>query len=215
MIIVGAKGFAKEVLETLHQLDDLKDLVFYDDVNVYDSKKMFGKFPILQTQDDAESYINTTDDRFTLGLGNPVLRKKLHDRFLALNGILTSTISPNAIIGHYEVSIGNGTNILDNAILSNSVTLGLCVIVYYNVIITHDVQVGNFTEISPGAKLLGRSTIGHYSQIGSNATILPDVTIGSNVVVAAGAVVTKDVPDNCMVAGIPAVIKKELEPLVF
>lgn len=34
--------------------------------------------------------------------------------------------------------------------------------------------------------------------------ILPGVTIGNNVVVAAGAVVTKDVPDNCLIAGIHA-----------
>ena len=37
-----------------------------------------------------------------------------------------------------------------------------------------------------------------------NVTILPGVTIGNNVVVAAGAVVTKDVPDNCVIGGIPA-----------
>jgi bifunctional N-acetylglucosamine-1-phosphate-uridyltransferase/glucosamine-1-phosphate-acetyltransferase GlmU-like protein len=41
------------------------------------------------------------------------------------------------------------------------------------------------------------------------------VQIGSNVIVAAGAVVTKDVPDNCMVAGVPAIIKKQLNPLSF
>ena len=47
------------------------------------------------------------------------------------------------------------------------------------------------------------------SWIGANATILPGVTIGENSVVAAGAVVTKDVPANTVVAGIPAkVIKK-------
>ena len=37
-----------------------------------------------------------------------------------------------------------------------------------------------------------------------NVTILPGVTISNNVVVAAGAVVTKDVPDNCVIGGIPA-----------
>ena len=37
-----------------------------------------------------------------------------------------------------------------------------------------------------------------------NGTILLGVTIGNNVVVAAGAVVTKDVPDNCVIGGIPA-----------
>nr|WP_302386912.1 hypothetical protein [Emergencia timonensis] len=41
--------------------------------------------------------------------------------------------------------------------------------------------------------------------------MLPGVTIGNNVVVAAGAVVAKDVPDNCVVAGVPAKIIKKLE----
>lgn len=40
--------------------------------------------------------------------------------------------------------------------------------------------------------------------IGANAVILPGVTIGENVVIAAGAVVSKDVPDNTIVGGIPA-----------
>ena len=46
--------------------------------------------------------------------------------------------------------------------------------------------------------------------IGANATILHGVTIGQNAVVAAGSVVTKDVPDNVVVGGIPAQILKEL-----
>ena len=37
--------------------------------------------------------------------------------------------------------------------------------------------------------------------------------VGKNVIVAAGAVVTTNVPDNCMVAGVPAQIKKELKPI--
>ena len=44
--------------------------------------------------------------------------------------------------------------------------------------------------------------------IGANATILPGVTIGKNAVIAAGAVVSKDVPDNMVVGGIPAKIIK-------
>ena len=46
--------------------------------------------------------------------------------------------------------------------------------------------------------------IGDDVWIGANAVILPGVTIGKHVVVAAGAVVTKDVPDNCIVGGVPA-----------
>ncbi|MDG1213229.1 MAG: sugar O-acetyltransferase [Flavobacteriaceae bacterium] len=46
--------------------------------------------------------------------------------------------------------------------------------------------------------------------IGANATILHGVTIGQNAVVAAGSVVTKDVPENVVVGGIPAQILKKL-----
>ena len=53
--------------------------------------------------------------------------------------------------------------------------------------------------------------IGDDVWIGGNVTILPGVTIGSNVVIAAGAVVTKDVPDNCVAGGIPAKVIKEIE----
>ena len=42
-------------------------------------------------------------------------------------------------------------------------------------------------------------------------TILPGITIGNNVVIAAGAVVSKDVPDNCMVGGVPARLMKQIE----
>lgn len=53
--------------------------------------------------------------------------------------------------------------------------------------------------------------IGNDVWIGANVTILPGVTIGNNVVVAAGAVVTKDVPDNVLVGGLPAKVIKEIE----
>ena len=53
--------------------------------------------------------------------------------------------------------------------------------------------------------------IGNDVWIGGNCTILPGVTIGNNVVIAAGAVVTKDVPDNSVVGGVPAKVIKQIE----
>lgn len=47
--------------------------------------------------------------------------------------------------------------------------------------------------------------------IGAGATILPGVTIGKNSIVAAGAVVSKDVPDNVIVGGVPAKIIKTIQ----
>ena len=53
--------------------------------------------------------------------------------------------------------------------------------------------------------------IGNDVWIGAKATVLSGVTIGNGAVIAAGAVVTKDVPDNTVVAGVPAKIIKQIE----
>lgn len=52
--------------------------------------------------------------------------------------------------------------------------------------------------------------IGRNVWIGSNATVLPGVTIGDGAIVAAGAVVTKDVPENTIVGGVPAKVIRHL-----
>lgn len=52
--------------------------------------------------------------------------------------------------------------------------------------------------------------IGENVWIGSNSTILPGVTIGNGAIVAAGAVVTKDVPENTIVGGVPAKIMRHI-----
>ena len=53
-------------------------------------------------------------------------------------------------------------------------------------------------------------TIGNDVWFGGSVTVLPGVTIGNNVVIAAGAVVTKDVPDNTLAAGVPAKAIRQL-----
>ncbi|OHT13929.1 transferase [Tritrichomonas foetus] len=57
--------------------------------------------------------------------------------------------------------------------------------------------------------------IGNNCWIGGGAIICPGVTLGDNVVVAAGAVVNKDVPSDCIVAGNPARIIKRMEPYKY
>jgi sugar O-acyltransferase (sialic acid O-acetyltransferase NeuD family) len=212
MIIVGAKGFAKEVFEIIRNNNLSQEIIFYDDIAVDDSK-VFDQYNVLHSITEAQDYFNTKDKNFTIGIGKPALRQQMFQKFSKIGGLFVSTISSKAIIGSQEVTIGTGTNILDGAILSNSVSVGIGCIIYYNAIITHDCVVDDFVEISPSATLLGRSKVGSFTQIGANATILPDVVIGSNVIIGAGAVVTKNIPDNCVAYGNPAKIIREIEPL--
>ena len=53
--------------------------------------------------------------------------------------------------------------------------------------------------------------VGDNCWFGANVSVLQGVTIGSGCVIAAGSVVTSDIPDNCMAAGVPAVVKKKIE----
>jgi acetyltransferase-like isoleucine patch superfamily enzyme len=69
----------------------------------------------------------------------------------------------------------------------------------------HPVDPNNRKMLDLKSVVLRRNT-----WIGANATILPGVTIGENSVVAAGAVVTKDVPPNTVVAGVPAKVIKTI-----
>lgn len=215
MLIIGAKGFAKEVLEVLHQNNLSENLAFYDDVNTDIGDFLYDKFPILKSNKDAADYFKTKDNRFTIGIGNPILRKKIHDKFTLLGGVFTSTISPKAVIGSFGNAIGQGSNIMTGTVITNDISIGLGTLINLNCTIGHDSVIGDFVEMSPGVHISGNCVIGEYSVFGTNATVLPKITIGKNVIVGAGSVVTKDLPDNVLVVGIPAKIVKELPPLDF
>ncbi len=202
MIVVGAKGLAKEILQVLEDNDKVENLAFFDDVNLDIPEKLFKKYPILKTNQEVKEHFEL-DHRFILGLGNPNLRKLLGERFEKLGGQLTSVIDKNVTKGSY-INIGEGCTLMAGTKLSNGVKLGKGVLVYYNCIITHDVEVGDFVELSPGCKLLGHAKIEANVHIGAGAIILPKLTIGKGAVIGAGAIVTKDVPSDAVMVGNPA-----------
>lgn len=212
MIVIGSKGFAKELLEVLHHNEQLENLVFFDNVNKDINGKLYQIFPILKTFEEVQNYFVKTTVDFTIGIGNPSLREKVYKQFIAYGGTCKTIISHHAKIGFYHNTIGNGTIVMTDAIITSNVTIGKCCLINKQTLIGHDVTIGDFCEVAPGAKIGGNTSIGNVTFIGMNATILPKLTIGNNVIIAAGSVVTKNIPDNCMVAGVPAIIKKQNNP---
>ena len=107
-----------------------------------------------------------------------------------------------------NVSIGEGTIIGDHATLDGraKLTIGNHTDIASEVMIfnsQHDIHSEGFDPIEKPV------SIGDYVFIGPRAIILPGVNIGKGAVVAAGAVVTKDVPEKAVVAGVPAQIVGE------
>lgn len=203
MVVVGAKGFAKQLLPLLSELNLLDGLCFFDNVSEDLPEKLFGRFRLVRTLRGLEEELSK-DQRYVMGVGGPLTRYELATIVNARGGVAQTIVSKSAVIGPFETVLGRGTIVLFNAIVECSVHIGDGALINNAAIISHDVSVGQYCEVSPGAKVLGRAIIGDFAEIGSNAVILPRITIGSHCRVGAGAVVTKDVPDNTTVAGIPA-----------
>jgi acetyltransferase-like isoleucine patch superfamily enzyme len=129
---------------------------------------------------------------------------------LGQHSVVESFCCINNAVG--DVIIGDYTRIgLHNTIIG-PVTIGNHVNLAQGITVT--ALNHNFSDSSKRIDEQGVSTspvtIKDDVWIGANAVILPGVTIGSHCVVAAGAVVTKDIPDNSIAIGVPAVVKKRI-----
>lgn len=110
----------------------------------------------------------------------------------------------NIFIGK-NVFINSGCRFQDQG----GIKIGDGVLIGHNVVlatINHDIDPSKRSDMK-----LAPIVIGNNVWIGANATILPGVTIGDGAIIAAAAVVTKDVPTNVIVGGIPAKIIKRIE----
>ena len=131
--------------------------------------------------------------------------------WLGRRSVIESYCCINNAVG--DVTIGDYTRIGIHCTVIGPVCIGNHVNLAQGITVT--ALNHNFADTNRRIDEQGISTrpvvIGDDVWIGANAVILPGVTIGRHVVVAAGAVVTKDVPDSCVVAGIPAKVVKKLE----
>lgn len=208
MLIFGAKGLAKEVLEVSLEKESRKDIVFYDDISTDLPDRLYNEFRILRTLDQARIYLENEDQRFVLGLGGPMLRQAIFDKFVSIGGTAYSLISSTSRIGSFGVVIDEGVNVMLNSVITNDVKIGKGALINQIASIGHDVEIGEFVEVCPGVAISGHCKIGKFSFLGTNCTILPNVKIGEGVIVGAGSVINRDIPDGCTVVGVPGKIIK-------
>lgn len=143
-------------------------------------------------------------------LGDDVV---IHHRDLV--NLYGCTIGAGTRIGAFveiqkNAEIGRNCKISSHSFICEGVTLEDGVFIGHGVMFTNDMYPravnsdGNLQTEDDWSVIPTR--VRRHASIGSNATILPGVTIGREALVGAGAVVTQDVPDFAIVAGVPAKI---------
>lgn len=104
-----------------------------------------------------------------------------------------------------NVFINSGCRFQDQG----GITIGDGALIGHNVVLAtlnHDIDPRKRSALHPAPIVIGSNV-----WIGANATVVPGVTIGEGAIIGAGAVVTRDVPPNVIVGGIPAKIIKKIE----
>ena len=139
-----------------------------------------------------------------IAIGDNVIRERISQEIKHKVG---QAIHAKAVVDRL-VNLAEGVQIIQGAVVNRGSSIGKHTIVNTNATVDHDCYLGDFVHVAPGATLCGGVKVGKGTLIGANATVLPNCKIGKNVSVGAGAVVTTDLPDNVVVAGVPAKIIK-------
>lgn len=135
--------------------------------------------------------------------GDTSARRALFDHLAAAGLDLPSVVHRSAIVSP-SASVERSAQILAGAVVNAQARVAANALINAGVVIGHDVVVGRHAHVASGAVVGGGATIGEGAHVGSGATILEGRSVGAGALVASGAVVTRDVPGEARVAGIPA-----------
>ncbi|WP_201593698.1 WxcM-like domain-containing protein [Psychrobacter sp. Pi2-51] len=172
---------------------------------------------LASAQYDEADYIRDYDEFI-----NEVNKPFIHP----LSDVMSTTIGQKTKVWQYSVilpkaSIGENCNICAHTLIENDVVIGNNVTVKSGVYIWDGITLKDNVFIGPCVTFTNdkkprskqypdefpKTIVEEGASIGANATLLPGITIGKNALVGAGAVVTKNVPENAIVVGNPAIIK--------
>ncbi|CAB4939644.1 MAG: hypothetical protein F2842_03970 [Actinobacteria bacterium] len=209
IVIVGAGGMGREVLQLVrdienHSAGSWEFAGFLDEVI---------PAPNLMASVNAH-YVGRPSDTtclndlpsncaFAVAVGSGIDRSVNFD-LLGSAGLEPATlIHPTAVVGSV-VTMEPGQTVCAGTVITTNVRLGVGTQINMLCTVAHDVVVGSFVTLSPGAIISGSVTIGSFATIGSNASVIPGVTLGEGCTVGAGAAVIRDVEPGTTVVGVPA-----------
>ena len=211
VIIIGAGGHGKVVLDIL-QHDSDADLIGFIDDDVTSHDKIIDGLRVLGSVNSLSKLIAVYKvDAAIIAVGDNKVRAELFDKMKGLGLKLKGAIHPDALIAR-DVEVGEGVVIAAGAVINTGGRIGNNVIINTGAVLDHDDVIEDNAHISPGVKLAGRVTVGKYTHVGLGVTIVEDLTIGENTTIGAGAVVLANIPANTTAVGVPARIIKHKSP---
>ena len=209
LLIIGAGGHGKVIADIASALGKWDQIAFVDDK--YPDLTQVLDWPVIGGMEDFRNHREEYPDVF-VAVGDNAVRQKITIWSEEAGFHLPTLIHPRAAVSRLAV-IGAGTIINSQSAVNANATIGKGCIVNTGATVGHDCVLGDFVHVAPGASLAGETVIGDGCWIGMRSAVIEQLTVGKGVVIGAGAVVTRNIPDNKLVVGIPAKIVKELDPL--
>lgn len=200
LVIIGAGGFGREVLELVLDINraapTFEFLGFLDDGEVDGPLlERFGA-PLL----GPSSRLADLATDYVIGIGAPDSRRRIDALARACGRTPATLRHPWATVGH-DVQIGDGAIIAAGVRLTTHVVVGRHAHLNLNCTVGHDAVLEDFATLFPGVHLGGGCVIEEGATLGLGSLVLPYVRVGSGAVVGAGAVVVRDVAPGATVLG--------------
>jgi sugar O-acyltransferase (sialic acid O-acetyltransferase NeuD family) len=210
LIILGSGGLAQEYAWLVEEINDVRKSInllgFLDDDEQRVGQEYIG-YPVLGTLAAAADYPRAG---FISGVGDPRARELTVEKVERYHPRWANLVSPTVRL-HKSHKIGHGVMVGRYTDMTVGCEVGNHVMLNIHAVIGHAVRIGDFSVVSPNVTVNGEATIGRVCYIGANAFVR-NVTVGDGATIGAGSVVTKDVAENCVVAGVPAKVLHEGKP---
>lgn len=206
--IYGAGGFGREVAWLVESCDT-PDHRYTVACFIEDSPALQGQvindIPVLSL---AAARATFPDARVAGGIGSPQVRQTTMERSAAAGFRFATLIHPRVERSRW-IEVDDGAVICAGSILTVNITLGRHIQINLDCTIGHDVVMGDYATLAPGAHISGWVHFGRRVYVGTGAVIIngtadAPLLIGDDAVIGAGAVVTKSVPARITVVGVPA-----------